>query len=187
MNNTYAGKDVSAELTSAFRKKGVLRLDQFLAGEDYLRFAQQLWNLKGTLTHRPDQYSYIALSSALAQQLFASSTFKTFLSSVVGKKITRIAHSTQIFGWKNYTLVHDDHAGTERLAFFFCIAGTWDTSWGGTVTYLTGNGEGQSLLFPPQGNCLCIVQQRKDMHSFIKYVNHRAGKERFIIIEGVFS
>ena len=187
MNELYHGGSVGAELTSAFRKQGVLRLEQFLAGEAYVRFAQHHWNVQGTLTNRPDQHSYVTLSPTLAHQFFTSSAFKTFLSTVAGKKITRITLSARAFGWKNYTLVHDEHASKEHFSFFFCIAGTWDASWGGTLTYLTRNGEGQPLLFPLQGNCLCIVRQRKDMHSFIKYVNHRAGKERFIMIEGTFA
>lgn len=184
MHEAYARQEVLAQLAQAFEEQGIVRLEQFLTDKDYLAFARQLWDAKGKIKQVPDQYAFTTLSSKLASFLFTHAEFRAFLERVLGKKSIR-AFSVRKFGWKNYTLIHDEHTSKEQIRFFFCVAGEWDAHWGGTLTYLTGDGEGTSLFFPVTGNCLCIIRETQDMHSFIKYINHHAGKEQFIVVEGI--
>ncbi len=183
----YLTESTQQEIALAFKRNGFIRLDQFFEGRSYLAFSQPLWDASGKAIVIPDRHSYTLLPPSLASTPFMTPSFKKFLSTLVGKKITTITLTVQRFGWKDYTLVHDDEVGKEELRFFFLISGKWEVERGGILTYLTQNGEGEPLFFPITGNSFCIIRQRKDMHSFVKYVNHHAGKEKFIVVAGILT
>lgn len=120
----------------------------------------------------PDQESHdIHKSIALSKDIAA------FAKEITGKK--PLTHVPRRFKHRSFTLMHDEKpepAGV--LAFLFLD--NWNTEWGGEFVLYK---KGQALArFTPQANTLLLVERKKGVHSFIRYVNHHAKKKSFRIL-----
>ncbi|MDO8564279.1 MAG: 2OG-Fe(II) oxygenase family protein [Nanoarchaeota archaeon] len=182
INKMYLDDGVIDQIADAFTQQGFIRLEKFLNEKEYIYFINSLNSADSKIEKVPDRYSYSLIECD--EIIFGSVGFKELLSKVVGKKVGKMTLSVKRFGWKDYTLVHDDEAGKEEMRFFFILADKWNVEWGGNVVYMAEDGLGNPIIFPITGNSLCIVKKKKDMHSFVKYVNNLAGKNSFVVVEG---
>lgn len=182
INKTYADKGVVAQIADALAQQGFIRLEDFLNRKHYLELFNSLHSLDSEVKKVPDRYSYGLIECK--DSIFSSISFRDFLSKVIGKKIKEFDLSVKKFEWKNYTLMHDDESGKEEMRFFFILANKWDSKFGGDIVYLTEDGLGNPIVFPITGNSLCIINKKRDMHSFVKYVNNLVRDSSFILIEG---
>lgn len=183
INKSYTDKEILVQIKDAFSENGFVRLESFINENEYGEISNKIECANSELKKVPDRYSYSLIDNIEVEGAFNSNMFKEFLSKLIGKKIGKISLKVKRFGWKDYTLVHDDEAGKEENRFFFVIADRWNVEWGGQVVYLTKNGLGSPLVFPIAGNSFCIIRKKKDMHSFVKYVNNLAGKNSFVVVE----
>lgn len=184
INKNYLQEEIIVQIKEAFSENEFVRLEGFLDEDEYNDLNEKINRGNGKLAKIPDRYSYSLIDNREAESVVNSSKFKEFLFRIIGKKFGKTKLSVKRFGWKDYTLVHDDEAGKEETRFFFIIADKWDSAFGGQIVYLTENGLGNPLVFPIAGNSFCIIRKRKDMHSFVKYVNNLAGKRSFVVVEG---
>ncbi|MEK6910914.1 MAG: hypothetical protein AABW82_04005 [Nanoarchaeota archaeon] len=184
INKSYTDKEIVVQIKDAFSENGFVRLESFIDVNEYGNLNSRINDEEGEIAKIPDRYSYSLIDNLEVEGLFASDKFNEFLGKVIGKKVGKMTLSVKRFGWKDYTLVHDDEAGKEEIRFFFILTDKWNVEWGGNIVYLTDDGEGQPIVFPITGNSFCIVKKRKDMHSFVKYVNNLAGKNSFVVVEG---
>ena len=86
------------------------------------------------------------------------------------------------FSHKDYTILHDgkDKIKREKCRFLFFICKKWNFEWGGNKI-ITGK---INYVITPLENSLLITKERKNFNSFIQYVNHKARKQNFIVLEG---
>ncbi len=180
INKNYTDKEIVMQIKDAFDENGFVKLESFF--DDDLN--EKINGVKGKIAKIPDRYSYTMIDDITFENIFNGDKFKEFLGDVIGKKVGKINLKVKKFSWKDYTLVHDDEAGKEETRFFFIIAYKWENEFGGQIVYITENGLGNPLVFPIVGNSFCIIRKRKDMHSFVKYVNNLAGKNSFVVVEG---
>lgn len=170
-------------LSNALRTDGFVQLDHFVPDEQYLELANYAWG-NGKQVLRADQHSYAEVSPALFQQVFSSTEMKEWLGHIVGNKVQKVSLSVRQFSHRDFTLVHDVQEGG-KAGFFFIFAGMWDVAWGGTLT--VNRGALPALEVGLKGNRLFLMRSRAGWHPFVQYVNHLAGKERFVIVQGIVS
>lgn len=181
INQAYLTNAVIKQMKEAFASQGVLKLNDFFDNPFYLNFSQKLWKAESEHTEIPDKYSYNKINNGILRGLFSDESFFELLNKILGKKAKKVEINIRKFGHKNYTLLHDEEIIDRDTEFFFIISGKWEANWGGNKVY--SSGEGEALVFLPEGNVFCLINSR-NRQSFVKYINHHAGKESFILIEG---
>lgn len=180
INPVYLSAEVMQQMKAAFSQQRVLRLDNFFTVETH-KHLRSLGKKKGKEVYVPHQYRYMALPSAAEIAASCSS----FIEKITGKRMKTRQMSVRSFGHRDFTLLHDDVESKKRLVFFYTIADLWDVEAGGQHVF-THNDESTPLVFAPQDNSLVIMEVPEGMRDFVKYVNHKAGKDRLLIFEGVF-
>lgn len=185
LNESYLARDVKEELIAAFEEQGFVRLAHFLELEVLMPLAQQLWRGKGKQVSQPNLHSFLAIPvSSRAKRVLGGPLMKGFLGSVLGRKVRKIQLSVRRFGPGDFTLLHDSRK-VRGVHFYYILSGKWDPAWGGTLT--VQRARAHPLFFPIEGNTLSLLSCENGMHPFVQYVNHLAGKESFILIEGIVS
>lgn len=169
INPLYTSAGVLAEIKEAFLQKGMIRLPNFLVESDYLALKPR----PGNFVRVPDKHAYFESDID-----FNSKEFSIFMSTILGTK-NKIQLDSRIYGHKCYTLLHDDNSSS-GVEFFFDIVGNWKHDYGGAKIYSAN----EPLIFEPQGNCLSIINA-KNKQGFVKYVNHKAGKNFIARVEGI--
>jgi hypothetical protein len=126
----------------------------------------------------PDRHSYRegTVPAELAEFLRAPA-FASLLRFITGSAAPAGAPVLRSFGHRDYTLMHDkalERPGTDLVLHF---GPPWNPAWGGSLFYFAG---GEELLsIPPTGNSLSLVRRPRGVRTFVKYVNHHAGRSRF--------
>lgn len=170
---------------NAFNQNSFIRLENFLEEECYLQLARGLWALQGKKITRAAKCSFTELNCTDFLEEFNQEDVLKLFSKFTKKKPKIKDLKIRRFGKGDYTLIHDDEKKKDEIKFYFMISGRWDSKVGGSLTYNID--DSQPLVFPIAFNCLNVITEGKGMHPFIKYINHHAGKESFILIEGVIE
>lgn len=182
VNNMYLQEDVLRGMKEAYLKSGeLLKLEGFLKEEVFSELVRLLKDIRGEHVKVADRYSYNVLNSLSGvEKLFSSSEIVYFVNSIAGKDFEDVDLKIFGFGHRDYSLLHDSETrkGTEFL-FVFCDV--WNDSFGGQIVY-TDNKE-KSYIFPILGNSF-ILLDREGLGDFVKYINHLAGENRFLLIVG---
>lgn len=184
INPVYLKKEIGLEMNKVFKNEGVIKLSDFLNSENYLNLSLKLWNAKGRRVLIPDKCSFEELQERSVKEFVSSKDFTNLINKIIGKEARVDEIIVKRMGWRDFTLIHDEEKEInkeEKIEFFFFISGKWDSKCGGSKIY---NHDGKTLVFSPESNSLCIIKKKRDMNSFIKYINHFAGKEKFIVVEG---
>jgi hypothetical protein len=127
----------------------------------------------------PDRYRYETCDAQLPEQLVRLIALVTQTRAAIPAN-----GSARRFSHGSYTLLHDEETRSDakrtpalRAVLFL---DDWDAAWGGELVFVK---DGETLLrVTPRANTLIIVEQRKDVHWFVKYVNHNAQKRSFILV-----
>ncbi|MBM3230526.1 hypothetical protein FJZ22_02630 [Candidatus Pacearchaeota archaeon] len=180
----YLLPDTKEQLCLAWQSEGYVQIDHLLSVDEYIRLAKSAWG-KGKQVERADCYSYELVTAPALHKAFGEELMKHWLGSILGGKIRTIKLSLRHFGKGDYTLLHDAQKSEGVARFFFIFSGTWDASWGGTLH--VRREKAQTLEVGIKGNRFFLVRSREEWRSFIQYVNHLAGKETFVIVEGTVS
>lgn len=78
--------------------------------------------------------------------------------------------------------IHETRAECVFITFFQ-VPGI--LSGGGTLTIQRE--KAPALFFPLESNTFSLISFEKGMHPFVQYINHLAGKESFLLVEGIVS
>ncbi len=176
INKLYLTGKIIMEMKKFFSDNGFLVLNDFFEKSAYSQMKKELSLTEGVTKKVPDKYSYEELSAGIDE------TTKNFVAEIVGKS-KKFKVDAKRFRHRDYTLIHDE-MNQQGCEFFIFICDTWKNDWGGMRVYADSSGKQDSLIFPPNGNCFCIVDKKKGWNSFFKYVNNRAGKRSFVVLEG---
>lgn len=100
-----------------------------------------------------------------------------FIKEITGKNPLKI--SSMRFKHRSYTILHDKEKQKQGVLAFLFID-DWKEEYGGQIVFVKN---GRTLAsFTPRENTLLIVERKKGVKYFVKYVNHRAGKNALRII-----
>lgn len=189
LNPLYTYEAVQDQMRTSFAKSkpSVLLLNDFLIKKRYDALFHTLGGLQGTSLSEPDRLSYTHLDLPQAVRgFFASPAFFDFVTSATGIKVRDVKLETRRFGHRDFTLLHDEQESNSRFIFLYMVASpAWKMSWGGSPIFSFGD-ERKPLVFEPRGNTFILFNVPRGMREFVKYVNHFAGKEKLIYLEGAF-
>lgn len=183
VNEIYLQEHVLREMRRSFSSSGVLKLEGFLKEEVFRELMKLLGDVRGEHVKVPNRYSYDEIRSlSWMERLFTSGEMIQFVRYLANGDFEEVALGMRGFGQGDYTLLYDSdsRAGTD---FFFIFCDAWEDAWGGQMIYTENTEGGKTLVFPIVGNSFVVVREN-EMGYFIKYVNHLAGKKRFILIKG---
>lgn len=158
-----------------------IKLEKFLSLESYELFSRQSTKAKFKKKYLPDRESFS--EAEIPEQLrkfILSPEFKGFISEVLGKKISIKSCSLRSFGWKDYSLLHDNELVEKGTDIILEFTNRWEEIWGGSTTYRSNGGEFRTLSV--SDNTLFIIERKKGIRDFVKYVNHHAGKNRRVFV-----
>ncbi len=186
VNPQYLDKENLAQIQSLFKQNKELpsiHLHSFFELNFYGKILEEISSLSFKKEKDPLTHSYSAANiPRLLSSFFSSSEFKDFLFSVGGKRLSVIGGRLFSFSWKEYTVLHDTNVDKPGYDLIIDCTDDWDDSFGGSLIYVPGTGEYTSI--PYRGNSLTIVQRKKGVQKFIKYVNTHAGKKKRIFFLG---
>lgn len=174
VNQQYQTSEMKKAIRDAYTKNKDLKLvalGKFFT-QAVFRAIQKDLNAGWKYQDIPDQELYEIHKNHTISQNIA-----TFAKAITGKQ--PLSHPPRQFKHRSFTLMHDEKPEPSGvLAFLFLD--DWDPRWGGEfVLYKNG----QALArFTPQANTLLLVERKKGVHSFIRYVNHHAKKKAFRIL-----
>lgn len=186
ININYCREGILRSAAAQFKKDWSIQLHGFLQYAVARRIS-----LSGSLKHHyvPDQYSYHTFKlSSVAKNLekfIRSADFAAIISAIVGKKV-KIKHAS----WRgythgDYTVRHDKLPEPPGYDIVLDFTPRWDPRACGQHSFVQG---GQEIIrIPPVFNSLTIVKRPKHVQKFVKYVNHRAGKDKRIVLEARFT
>lgn len=187
LNSLYSYEAVQAQMKTQFlsQKPSVLLLPDFLNKSVFSTLNKEALSSKGKEVFVPHQFSYTLLDIPAMKTFFSSSSFIDFLRNVTGKKISKVNLEISQFAHGNFTLLHDDLNTKSRTEFFIFFGDAWNPEFGGTLCYTQA--DGSPLIFEPKPNSFGILSLPNEWMSFVRYVNHFAGKKSFILVRGSLS
>ena len=117
--------------------------------------------------------------------LYAVRSPRTALQREIRAYVRALTRSTTVqepdrrFGHRDFTLLHD-HEQPKPGWRAFLFLDDLPAECGGQLVF---SADGETLgTFTPRENTLLLVRQRRGVHSFVQYVNHRAGKRTVRIL-----
>jgi len=128
--------------------------------------------VKGWKRHvRPDSFRH-----EVKAKVIVNDVIRVFVEKLLGRPVLR--QSNRRFGHRDYTMHQREQQKAGIVAFFF--PDDWRHDWGGDVVFVkAGTPVGR---FTPRRNTLLIAERKNGVRSFIKYVNHRAGTHKLIVL-----
>lgn len=213
-SSIYFQPEILKQMKTHYKQAGgMIYLPDFLGEKMYGTILEELEKSKGKKEKIADRFSYEVLKHEELKRIFSSPQSLEMLGGVMGTKIKNVEIAIRRYGHRDYSLIHDSEGKCKRVEFTFLLMRKWNTAWGGHKVYicegeeprlvpLAGNG---LLLIDTENsvNCtpLCpefsvqripgkrgptkgILCKHKQMNSFVQYVNHYAGKEKLVMVEG---
>ena len=130
-----------------------------------------------------DKFNYkIAPLPKELLEFLQSQDFLETVSILSGKTPKEVICELRLFEHENYTLLHDEIAQPEGIAFELEFTPIWNEKWGRCTIFARKKKE--LACITPTPNTLTLVRQDKNTKSFVKYVNHLAEKNIRIVLQG---
>ena len=189
INNSYLNEQTIKKIRGLFFSDKVfpsIKLQNFFDKRLYDETMKEILNSKYKKMIKPMQHSYsVSKTPKTLAQFINSEQFKNYISEITGKKIKNINGSMYKFGWKDYTLLHDENTQKENFDFILDFAGSWDDRAGGRLIYT--DGKGNYNYIPSSDNTLTIVHRKNDFQKFVQYINHYAGNNKRYLFIGLIG
>ncbi|MBI4919562.1 hypothetical protein HY837_06530 [archaeon] len=110
---------------------------------------------------------------------------KEWLSKILGKKITHTNFTAHLLEWRDYLIMNDDYEEKPGIDVIFDLTKDWNSKGGGQIIYVDGTGEYYAI--PISENSLTIVERKKGVQKFFKYLNNLAkNNKRFFLVLNIF-
>ena len=185
INSSYFNHSALTQLCTSFRSDPVVpsvQLGELFTAVFYKKLQVEIKKLGFIVQRKPFQYSYASAPvPTLLDEFFSSPSFLRLMKSIVGKNVGGVTARTLRFGWKDYTLLHDQLVEKPGIDLIIDLAQEWNSAAGGCVRYVDGTGSYTTIS--PLRNSLTVVQRRKGVQRFVQYVNHRSGTlQRHLIL-----
>lgn len=143
-----------------------------------------------SLSYQPDRqlltHSYLtaALPASLLR-LFHSPKFFSVISGIIGRPIQKVDLHAHLFSWKDYTVLSDETIEPAGIDIIIDLTEDWPEGAGGEIIYR--DREGNYFPLPSTPNTLTIVNRKRTIQKFVKYVNHYAGNRKRVLLMGSIS
>lgn len=105
-----------------------------------------------------------------------------FISKIVGKNIKSVNGCLYMFGWKDYTLLHDKKKEKPGIGIIFDMTGKWPNRAGGKIVHVDGTGSYHRI--PASENAVVVTKRKEGIQKFMQYINHVAGKKKRLLFMG---
>ncbi len=112
--------------------------------------------------------------------LFQSEEWIKYISFITGIKVVNCTLKIKSFGHKDYSLIHDSIEQKKAIIVLVDITPNWKDEFGGYFVLHKGE---EFFVVPSAENSILIYERDQEMKSFVKYVNHHAGKKKKIFLE----
>src|SRR3989338_2977753 len=138
-----------------------LILHSFWTPEEYKKIQTKIKNIHYTHQSIPTRSSYSTAQPTLElQSIIFSSELRSFLGTILNSKNLKIQLQAYAFGWKDYTLLHDDELQHSSTEFIIDFTENWNQSWGGNSILVNGSGDYYPLAF--RGNTMVLFHRKKN-------------------------
>jgi len=173
--------DSLAKIFKANKKLPSIRMPKIFEEHFFLNIQNEIDKIKFKKNEQlmEARFQYALLPSL--DKLLNSKECLQLFSFIIRKKILKCSGKLYSFGWKDYTLLHDEMM--EKPGYDVIVdLSAWDDACGGYVTYSDGMGDSNKLSSSP--NTLTLAFRGKKMQKYIKYVNNKAGKKKRYLYMG---
>ena len=178
LNKHYLHQDVLPDLQTVFQREGSIQLQHFLEDEWYLKLLDRVKRLHYKQEYYP-QYSSFSLAP-FSEKRFLEPIHE-FACKLLGASFQLRTAQAHCFQHRDYTLLHDELQEEEGISVFVELTPRWSVGYGGFTSFIHDNQEMLRIL--PLGNTLTMVRTYPDMKRFVKYVNHRAERQKRYFLE----
>lgn len=103
-----------------------------------------------------------------------------FLSKILNKKIKTLNFTAFMLEWKDFMILNDDCVEKPGIDIMLDFTENWDSESGGQIIYT--NGKGENYTIPVLKNSLTMVERKKGLQKFFKYVNNLANNRRYFLV-----
>ncbi len=172
VNEEYERVDVRKQLRSLFLQDDAMpsvQLQKFLSQKEFSSFVNELSKTK---LKKIDVVAERSLSVGelpkSCKSILAGRKVQSLIENVVGRKLKLNTVRIEVYSWKDYTLQEVEPSCVETIFSVNAL----DSSCGGGVFAVDGSGEFKQLTAPQ--NTLTILDRKKNVRLFHKYVNHCA-------------
>ena len=168
INEFYFEKEMLHAIRKAFKEQRRVAL------QDFTKFSKNKLTSKWSDAYAPDKYRFKTHAAIPLQQDIAM-----FVRMITGK--TPLNQGVRRFSSGDYTILHDKEPQTPGIIALLFLE-DWNEQRGGKIILMK---EGETIAsFTPQKNTLLIFERKNKERYFVKYVNHKAGKNTLTIISG---
>ena len=183
VNPLYRQRKIQEQMRAHYRAGGnLIYLPDFFTSEAYAVLSRDLQKVKGSHERVADRFSYTPLHFKALWRFFSSREFALWIQTLTGAKVNKVTITIRRYGHRDYRLLHDGEQTGARLEFCFLFLKRWDAHWGGHLSYV--DEERKPRLLPLQGNGLLLIDKPRTTGSFVQYINHHAGNNVFVLVEG---
>lgn len=168
VNAVYRRKEVLDAIKKAWKKEKSVALQNILDPAELQEIAKET-RIGWKRSYIPDRHSY--------EEKWLEIPTRSFVKEVTGR--LPLKATSKRFSHRDYTILHDKEREQQGILAFLLLE-DWNPEWGGKIVFMQ-NGRTLHEFFPRR-NTLLIVERKKGVRYFIKYVNHRAGKRRLMIL-----
>jgi hypothetical protein len=186
LNPLYLSRATLAQARSAFRSNKELpsiTLQKFLDEKASKQLRAEV--AKASFRKKVDKMHYSYATAPLTKRMKAllkSPELLNCVSSIVGMQAISIEGELCTFGWRDYTLLHDEKVERSGVDVLLDFTGQWREETGGKLVYVDGTGSSHHI--PALPNALSITFRKEGVQKFVQYVNHKAGKGKRILFIG---
>lgn len=185
INKIYLKEENMGKLRKIFnlnRELRSIKMEKFFDKQDFNKIKKSILQSRFIKKEKPMHYKYSISKNKNFNKALNSKSMKNLISKITGKKIRKINGNICCFGWKDYTLLHDDAIEKPGFDIIFDFNEYWNSDSGGIVAY--SDNHGNSNAIEPGCNTLIIVKRKKGVKKFVKYLNNLAGKRKRMLYFG---
>ena len=186
---SYLDVSIVKKMAVAYKKRKTvpsLELQSFLQPSVFSAIKKQAEKAKYTTISFPDMFINNIIEEKEIKgvlnefmSFLESKEFSLFLSAIAGKKIFCKTIEWCSFGHGQYTLLYDEMQQEQGVYLFFDCC-SLEESCGGYTSIISDSKELACIL--PKQNTLTFFTLSNKVRYFTKYVNHKAGKKRRVVL-----
>lgn len=185
LNPQYLCNEALSKVRDAFyanRELPSVTLRRLLDEENYGKLVIAVKKARFRKVRDRHQCHGVASLPAALRNALKDRMLLCYLSEILDRKVKRVQGSLCMFGWKDYTLLHDERTEKAGVDVIIDFTGRWNANAGGAIVYVDGTGEYHHI--PSSPNTLSITSRKTGMQKFVQYVNHHANRQRRILFLG---
>ena len=179
INREYLNDKVSTQIKRVYKnsKQRMIKLDNFFDLNYYNELKEKLKKLNFERNKIPDKFSFSELKN---NSSIDTEELEYFINEITVSK-GEINIKINKYCWKDYKLIHDsENFSGLKFCIFIIPEELWNQNTGGSFVFRSK----EDYVFNPSPNSFFIIEKNREMRDFVQYINNKAGKKFFYVIEG---